>query len=128
MSVVVLDSSAYLARLWGEDGSQVVEAYGGNYLVGSVNAAEIFTRIIERGPVDVARVKIRILATSMNIVPFDDRQSMICAELRISTRKLGLSLGDRACLALAIRERATVITADRSWAGLDLGIEIKVIR
>lgn len=128
MSSVVLDSSAYLARLWGEDGSQVVEAYGGNYLIGSVNAAEIFTKIIERGPVDVARVKIRILATSMNIVPFDDRQSMICAELRISARHLGLSLGDRACLALAIREKATVITADRSWAGLDLGIEIKVIR
>jgi PIN domain nuclease of toxin-antitoxin system len=128
VSVVVLDSSAYLTRLWGEDGSQVVEAYGGNYLIGSVNAAEIFTKIIERGPVDVARVKIRILATSMNIVPFDDRQSMTCAELRISTRHLGLSLGDRACLALAIRERATVITADRSWAGLDLGIEIKVIR
>jgi PIN domain nuclease of toxin-antitoxin system len=126
--LVVLDSSAYLARLWGEDGSKVVEAYGGNYLIGSVNAAEIFTKIIERGPVDVARTKIRILATSMNIVPFDDRQSMICAELRISTRLLGLSLGDRACLALALREKATVITADRSWAGLDLGIEIKVIR
>ncbi len=128
MSVVVLDSSAYLARLWGEDGSQVVEAFGGNYLIGSVNAAEIFTKIIERGPIDVARAKIRILATSMNIVPFDDRQSMTCAELRISTRHLGLSLGDRACLALAIREKATVVTADRSWAGLDLGIGIKIIR
>lgn len=128
MSVVVLDSSAYLARLWGEDGSQVVEALGGNYLIGSVNAAEIFTKIIERGPIDVARAKIRILATSMNIVPFDDRQSMTCAELRISTRHLGLSLGDRACLALAIREKATVVTADRSWAGLDLGIGIKIIR
>ena len=128
MSVVVLDSSAYLARLWGEDGSQVVEAFGGNYLIGSVNAAEIFTKILERGPIDVARAKIRILATSMNIVPFDDRQSMTCAELRISTRHLGLSLGDRACLALAIREKATVVTADRSWAGLDLGIGIKIIR
>jgi PIN domain nuclease of toxin-antitoxin system len=123
-----LDSSAYLARLWDEDGSQVVEAHGGNYLISSVSAAEIFTKMIERLPVIEALSKIKLLEIAMNIIPFDAQQSMICAELRTSTRKFGLSLGDRACLALAIREKATVLTADSGWGNLDLGIEIKVIR
>ena len=48
--------------------------------------------------------------------------------LRAATRKQGLSLGDRCCLALALERRAKVLTADRAWAGLDLGIEIEVIR
>jgi PIN domain nuclease of toxin-antitoxin system len=48
--------------------------------------------------------------------------------LRPATKALGLSLGDRACLALARRERLPILTADRSWAKLDLGIPIKVMR
>lgn len=128
MSLVVMDSSAFLAWLWDEKGSEVVHAYSDNYIVGSVNAAEIFTKMIERSPVDEAEAKITLLAMSMNIIPFDAQQSVNCAKLRTSTRKFGLSLGDRACLALAIREKATVLTADSAWSNLDLGIEIRVIR
>jgi ribonuclease VapC len=128
VSLVVMDSSAFLAWLWDEKGSEVVQAYRDNYIMGSLNAAEVFTKMIEKGPVDEAEAKIALLAISMSIISFDVQQSVSCAQLRTSTRKFGLSLGDRACLALAIREKATVITADRSWAGLDLGIEIKVIR
>jgi PIN domain nuclease of toxin-antitoxin system len=44
------------------------------------------------------------------------------------TRPYGLSLGDRACLALAIRRKATVYTTDAAWKNLNLGIEVEVIR
>ena len=62
------------------------------------------------------------------IRPFDESLALEAGFLRTSTRQYGLSLGDRACLALALREGAPVVTADRTWANLDLGIDIRVIR
>ncbi|MFZ1106612.1 MAG: PIN domain-containing protein [Hyphomicrobiaceae bacterium] len=62
------------------------------------------------------------------IVPFDEELARQTGALRPATRSLGLSLGDRACLALAQRERLPVLTADRSWAKLDLGIAITMVR
>ena len=60
--------------------------------------------------------------------PFDEGLTIAGGLLRRSTRTHGLSLGDRACLALARRERAPVLTADRSWAALELGLEVEFIR
>ena len=128
MPPAVFDSSAMLALLWGEKGSQAVAAYGDNYMVSAVNASEVFTKLLERGPVEEAKVKIAQLTLSTTIVPFDGDQAVDCSLLRLTTRRLGLSLGDRACLTLAARENAVVVTADRAWSGLDLGLEIRVIR
>lgn len=64
----------------------------------------------------------------LEVVPFGEADALASAELRTSTRHAGLSLADRACLALAIRENAPVITADRAWARLDLGLDIQLIR
>jgi PIN domain nuclease of toxin-antitoxin system len=62
------------------------------------------------------------------VVPFDEELARQTGALRPATRSLGLSLGDRACLALAQREQLPILTADRIWAKLDLGIAIKVVR
>ena len=62
------------------------------------------------------------------IRPFDESLAVEAGFLRPATRQYGLSLGDRACLALALRERIPVVTADRAWSQLDLGIDIQVIR
>ena len=64
----------------------------------------------------------------LEVVPFDEDLARQTGALRPVTKSLGLSLGDRACLALAQRERLPIVTADKSWAKLDLGIAIKVVR
>jgi PIN domain nuclease of toxin-antitoxin system len=69
-----------------------------------------------------------ILSLDCNICFFTDEQARIAAELKRITRPFGLSLGDRACLALAIDRKATVYTTDKAWKQFDLGIEVVVIR
>lgn len=106
----------------------MAKTYQDDFIIGSVNAAEVFTKVMDRNPFAETQSKNQLLAMTMKIVPFDGQQALLCADIRNTTRKFGLSLGDRACLALAIRENAVVLTADRAWAELDIGVKIKVIR
>lgn len=46
----------------------------------------------------------------------------------MNTKELGLSLADRACMALAVTLGLPLLTADRSWVEVDLPVEIRVIR
>lgn len=67
-------------------------------------------------------------ALDIEIAIVGPAQAAGAANLRLATRPLGLSLGDRFCLALGLERNLPVITADRAWAGLDLGVEIQLIR
>lgn len=69
-----------------------------------------------------------VSALRLDVVPFDAETALLAGRLRAVTRHLGLSLGDRACLALAIRENATALTADRNWTDLDLPCKVELIR
>jgi PIN domain nuclease of toxin-antitoxin system len=69
-----------------------------------------------------------LVALPVEFVDFDFALAAIAGRLRAATRSLGLSLGDRACLALAIERNCPVMTADRSWAKLNLGIPIQLVR
>jgi PIN domain nuclease of toxin-antitoxin system len=124
----VLDSSVVLAKLLDEPGSDVIDAQAltSGYL-SAVNMCEIITKIVERGGSEkqVEDVRSQFAARTL---PFDTDQAVAAGLLRAATRSAGLSLGDRACLALARTLDAPVLTADRAWAGLDVGIEIEVIR
>ena len=130
MSLVVLDSSAILASLWSEPGASIVDQHDGSSIVSAVNIAEVFTKLIDRGPSPQVEAQIDFLslASPYEVIPFDAAQAQRCGLLRSATRSRGLSLGDRACLALALQQNATVLTADKAWSELDLGLEIKVIR
>lgn len=64
----------------------------------------------------------------LRLVDFDHAQAVQAGELRRTTRSTGLSLGDRACLALAASRGLQVLTADRAWTGLSIGLEIECIR
>jgi ribonuclease VapC len=129
----VFDASALLALLYDEHGADRVERslqHGG--LVSAVNWAETLSDMTERGEsADVAGQRARIALGaigSLTIVPFDDEQAMHAARLRPVTRSLGLSLADRACLALGRLNRLPVLTTDRAWRSLHLSIKIEVIR
>lgn len=127
MTGVVLDSSAVLAIINGEPGAErVIEILDGA-LLSAVNHAEIMTRLAERGiGRDVARST--VLNIGVQIIEFGIDLADRTGELRRQTRRLGLSLADRACLALAEREGVPAVTADKKWAMLDIGIKVSLIR
>jgi PIN domain nuclease of toxin-antitoxin system len=64
----------------------------------------------------------------IEVHPFDRESAHVTGALRLATRKLGLSLGDRACIALGLQLERPVLTADRNWRDLEIGAEIRVIR
>lgn len=129
MSTCVLDTSAVLAYLWREPGWERVEAAmsGRDCVIGVVNVAEVLAKALDRGlPEDEARCLLDAL--DVEKIAMDTEQALESALLRPLTRHLGLSLGDRACLALAKLRGATVLTADRPWMQLELGVAIECIR
>ncbi|HEY8574360.1 type II toxin-antitoxin system VapC family toxin [Phenylobacterium sp.] len=127
MADVVLDASAVLARLLSEPGEEVVSSAVEGARVSAVNLAEVIARLIDRGvPVEAAVATTAELG--IDVIPFDETAALRAGTLRASTRSLGLSLGDRACLALAEMVGLPVLTADRAWAELDLDVEVVLIR
>lgn len=125
--LAVLDSSAVLAVFLNEPGGEIVIPILEGALLSTVNLAEVHTRMLDRG-VMAAHAWSRVQSVQCEICFFTEQQARIAAELLPVTRPFGLSLGDRACLALAIDRRATVYTTDRIWKNLSLGINVEVIR
>jgi ribonuclease VapC len=127
MTGVVLDSSAVLAVINAEPGAdRVIEVLDGA-LLSAVNHAEIVTKLIERG-VDRELARSTVLNIGIQVVEFGIDLADRTGELRRQTRHVGLSLADRACLALAECEGVSAVTADKKWALIDLDIDVQVIR
>ncbi len=93
----------------------------------SVNLAEVAT-FFTNGGIAIDEVRDMLMALDLPTVPFDDDLAFGAAALRLPTRRFGLSLGDRACLALAKREGLPALTTDRVWSDLDIGVEVRLIR
>lgn len=123
----VLDASALLAFLQQEKGSEFVEQVLAHSVMSSVNWAEVLQRHRVRG-VPSASLLGELMALGFGVVHFSAQDAAIAADLFPSTRALGLSLGDRACLALGISLDLTVLTADRAWKELSLAVKVDVIR
>lgn len=124
---VVLDASALLAVLLEEPGRERVLAAIGDAVISSVNWSEVIARLVSH---EASDAQIAAAAELMvgRIAPFGAEDAELAGKLIAQTRPLGLSLGDRCCLALGMLRNATVLTADRAWAGLDVGVTIEVIR
>jgi PIN domain nuclease of toxin-antitoxin system len=129
VSEIVLDASAVLALMQSEPGADAVAAVLPGALLGMVNLAEVVTKLCERGmPVDLAHKAVASLG--VRIAEFTEEQARLVGELRPLTRSAGLSLGDRACLALGRARSAVVLTAEGIWPQVAdaVGVEVKVIR
>jgi ribonuclease VapC len=126
-SPVVLDSSAILAIIFQEPGAEKVLDLLDGGLLSSVNLAEAHAVLLLRGiPPDLIGGRLEEMGCEACI--FAEEQAHIAGALVAQTHPYGLSLGDRACLALALERKATAYTADRSWKNLNLGIAIEAIR
>lgn len=127
MSEHVLDASALLAVMLEERGAEKIRELLPGAIVGAVNLAEVVSKLQERGAPD-ENIDRNIARLDLPVIPFDTAQAMAAGKLRVRTRSLGLSLGDRACLALALARGLPAVTTDRGWAGLDVGAEVIVAR
>ena len=127
MIEAVFDASALLALLLGELGSDTLVPVLNHAVIGAVNLAEVQTKLIDLGPQFTA---LRASASDLLLrtEPFTAEQALVAANLRIATRGAGLSLGDRACLALALSLNAEVYTSDQAWRRVKVGCTINFIR
>jgi PIN domain nuclease of toxin-antitoxin system len=130
---IVLDASALLAFLQGEPGTEVVQgALARGADLSAVNLAETLAKLADWGiAADLAVAELvekGLLHGIIELVPFTEDDALEVARMRPLTRDLGLSLGDRACLALAKRLGLRALSADRAWLQGDLGIEVQLIR
>jgi PIN domain nuclease of toxin-antitoxin system len=124
---LVLDASALLAVLLDEPGGDRVLPVLQGAVMSAVNLSESVSRAIDRGfPASDALALVDRFR--LTVSAFDRKQAELAAGLRLAMRAKGLSLGDRACLALALDLDCPVLTADRAWAALDLGVDIRLIR
>lgn len=125
--MTVLDSSAVLAFLFKEPGGDQVHGLFRTSMVSAVNVTEIVAKQIDKGLApDLAER--RCDGLDLDVMPFDHELARLAGKLRADTKHKGLSLGDRACLALAILTERTAVTADRKWADIDVGCRIEIIR
>lgn len=123
----MIDASALIALLLDEPGAQAVERLLGRAVMSVVNWAEVLQRFRAHG-VETAGKRESVEALGVGIVGFTPEDAEAVAELWEPTRAAGLSLADRACLALARRLDLPAHTADRDWRKVDVGVEVVLIR
>lgn len=126
--MTVLDASAILALLHDEPGADVVAEALGTGVLGTANLAEVVGTLVDTG-VDVLRVRPLLVSAGVTIETLSAEDAELAGALRSVPGGRALSLGDRCCLALALRlDQAEVLTADRAWMELDLPLRVRLIR
>lgn len=127
MSEVVLDASALLALLNREPGHEEIAEVIRDAAISAVNLSEVAAKLADRGmPGEAIREALGGLA--LEIHDFSQELAFQAGLLHPLTRSKGLSLGDRACLALGQQLNLPVLTTDRIWEELDLGVEVRLVR
>jgi ribonuclease VapC len=125
----VMDSSAILALMQAEKGADVVDDLLREHecVISAVNLTEVATKLIDKGlePTQLARV---LQEMEVQPIDFDQEQAQLAATLRVSTREQGLSLGDRACLALTKLMQGTAVTTDHAWQEVKAAVDVPIIQ
>jgi ribonuclease VapC len=127
VSNVVLDTSAIIAVIKGERGADRVRPFVPGAVVSAVTVAELAS-VLTRGGAPPEAVAEAIDDFQFAVEPFDRPRALAAGLLIAKTGRGGLSLGDRACIALAIELGLPAMTADHPWRDLDLGVEVQFIR
>jgi ribonuclease VapC len=124
----VLDSSALLAVSKGERGAElVIELINSqDCVISSVNMAEVATRLLDLG-LPAHELQRAVAQFGIDVIDFNQEQALACAALRRATKSAGLSLGDRACLAVAKLMEGVAVTADQTWQDVRISADVKVL-
>lgn len=125
--MIVVDASVILASIFREPGGDQALDHLADAGMLTVNVTEVISKLTERGW-DFDEAVAAFNTYGLAIFDFGVDLAIDAGRLHVPTRHKGLSLGDRACLALARREKATALTAERKWADLDVGCPIQLIR
>jgi PIN domain nuclease of toxin-antitoxin system len=127
MAGVVLDASALLAFLFREPGMDRVRAALPDSVMSAVNLSEVVATALRLGGTlpETAAVLAQL---PVETIPFTPDDAVLAGSLWPATRAVGLSLGDRCCLALGTRLQVPVLTADREWTSLQIDVQIEAIR
>jgi ribonuclease VapC len=125
--IYVLDASAVLCLLQEEKGAERVAEALPAAVIGAVNYSEVVGKLVESGLVEAVADGL-VDTLQLNVIPFDRIQARLAGALRAPTRRLGLSLGDRACLALAATAGATALTCERAWTRFEAPCRVEALR
>ncbi len=123
----VLDASAILCLIRGEEGANLVKAALPASVVSAVNLAEVVAKMVDLG-MEAAMIDMVLEPLQLRVSPFDADQARACGLLREATRPQGLSLGDRACLELAAHREATALTTDHAWRQVNANTTVAFAR
>lgn len=127
MGRVVLDASAILALLNDEPGAAAVAAALEDAVVSAVNLSEVVAKLLEVG-LSREEADEALGGLGLEVQPFDEAAAWAAGTLRAATRRAGLSLGDRACLALARELGVPALTADAAWLKAATGADVRLVR
>lgn len=126
--MTVLDASALLALIHEEPGADLVAAAITGSVIGTPNLAEVIGKLVD-AQIDASAIRQLLVAAGVTLEPFTADDAELAGALRAIAGGEQLSLGDRCCLALAVRSMPPIVmTADRVWANLNLPIEVRLIR
>ncbi len=128
MSKIIFDASALIALFAKENGYQTIKIHMKDAIISSVNIAEVYKYCIETQNLAQNDARKLIELADIKIIDFCHEQALISSTIIHKTKAYGLSLGDRACIALALFKNHPILTCDKIWEKLDLSVKFIMAR